>query len=244
VRKGEDTLASRLTRRSGKGETTGKICVSIVETTHDKAVRAIQEGNRVADLVELRVDYLKNPKLERVPISEKDRFILTCRRKAEGGRYAGNEKSRFGILKEAVELGFGYVDVELESERPLREDLMENRKKTRVILSYHHFRTTPSQKELQKVTDDMIRLGADVAKVVTFAQIWEDNLRVLSLIPYAKEKGQNIVAFCMGENGKMSRIFAPWFGSAWTYAALSKAKASAPGQLTVREMKNLWEMLP
>ena len=236
-------MASRLTRRSGKSEVHGNICVSIIETTHEKAARAIQEGNRVADLIELRLDFLKNPKLEKLPIDEKDRFIITCRRKAEGGRYAGNEKNRFGILKEALDLGIGFVDVELESERPLLEDLMENRKKTRMILSYHNFRTTLSQNKLQRITDDMIQLGADVAKVVTMARAWEDNFPVLSLIPYAREKKQEIVAFCMGEEGKMSRIFAPWLGSAWTYAALSKAKTSAPGQLTVREMKDFWEML-
>jgi 3-dehydroquinate dehydratase type I len=243
ARKEEGILASGLKRRSGRSEAPVKICVSVVETNHDKAARAIQEGSRVADLVELRVDYLKNPKLERLPIRQREGLILTCRSKAEGGRYPGSEKSRFEILKEAAEMGIGYLDVEWGSERPLLEDLTKNRKKTRMILSYHDFMKTPSRKELEKITDDVIQLGADVIKVVTFAVNWEDNLPVLSLIPYARERGQKIVAFCMGEKGKMSRIFAPWLGSAWTYAALNKAKTSAPGQLTVRGMKELWEML-
>ncbi len=236
-------MASSLKRRSGRGEAPGKICVSIVETTHGRAARAIQEGARVADLVELRADYLKNPEPERLLIGEKERLILTCRTKAEGGRYAGIEKSRFGILKKAVEMGAGYLDVEWRSEKPLLEDLIKNRKKTRMILSYHNFLETPPWKELKKMMDDMILLRPDVVKVVTFAENLEDNLPVLSLVPYARKRGQKIVAFCMGGKGKMSRIFAPWFGSAWSYAALSKGKTSAPGQLTVQEMKNLWEML-
>ena len=89
----------------------------------------------------------------------------------------------------------------------------------------------------------MMGWGAEVVKIVTFARSFEDNLKILSLIPYAREREQEIVAFCMGEKGKMSRIFAPLMGAAWTYASLNRQKASAPGQLTAREMKEIWERL-
>jgi 3-dehydroquinate dehydratase type I len=75
------------------------------------------------------------------------------------------------------------------------------------------------------------------------ARSWEDNLKVLTLIPYALEKKQKIVALCMGEKGKMSRIFAPLMGAAWTYASLTRDRASAPGQLTAGELKEIWRRL-
>lgn len=71
----------------------------------------------------------------------------------------------------------------------------------------------------------------------------DDNLKVLALIPYAIKRGQAIVTFCMGEKGKMSRIFSPLMGAAWTYASLGRRRASAPGQLTVKEMREIWERL-
>jgi 3-dehydroquinate dehydratase type I len=89
----------------------------------------------------------------------------------------------------------------------------------------------------------MMGWGAEVVKIVSFARSFEDNLKVLSLIPYARERKQKIVAFCMGEKGKMSRIFAPLMGAAWTYASLKRQKASAPGQLTALELKRIWERL-
>jgi 3-dehydroquinate dehydratase-1 len=89
----------------------------------------------------------------------------------------------------------------------------------------------------------MERWGADVVKIVTFAQSWEDNLNVLSLIPYARERGQKITAFCMGENGKMSRVMTPLLGAAWTYASLNTDKVCAPGQIPIREMREVWEAL-
>ncbi len=89
----------------------------------------------------------------------------------------------------------------------------------------------------------MIRFGADAVKIVTYAKFFEDNLNVLSLIPFARKQGQKILSFAMGEKGRMSRIFAPFLGAAWTYAALEKKKTSAPGQLTVQEMKSIWEYM-
>jgi 3-dehydroquinate dehydratase-1 len=113
----------------------------------------------------------------------------------------------------------------------------------KLILSFHDFQGTPSSRDLQKLCDRMIRAGADVVKIATYARSWEDNLRLLSLIPYAKKRNQRILAICMGEHGKMSRVFAPFMGMEWTYASLGNGRASAPGQLTVHEMKELWRRM-
>jgi 3-dehydroquinate dehydratase type I len=79
--------------------------------------------------------------------------------------------------------------------------------------------------------------------MVSMAQQPEDNLRLLSLIPRAKARGREIIAFCMGPAGKWSRVVAPLMGSFLTFAPLTKKGASAPGQLTVNEVKRLWNML-
>ncbi len=56
--------------------------------------------------------------------------------------------------------------------------------------------------------------------------------------PAPSKKGQAITAFCMGEEGKISRIMAPLLGSAITYASLDREEASAPGQLTIHELRD------
>jgi 3-dehydroquinate dehydratase-1 len=209
----------------------------------EKALRAVEEGNRLADLIELRVDYLRNAALEKLLKAGEKPLIVTNRPRAEGGRYRGDEKSRLAILRQAAALGAAFVDVEMHTERsPLRE-LIKNKNGTRLVLSSHDFQRTPSGGELRKLLDRMIRQGADVAKIVTFARSWEDNLKVLALMPYARRRRQAIVTFCMGEKGKMSRIFSPLMGAAWTYASLSRKQASAPGQLTIQEMREIWERL-
>ena len=146
-------------------------------------------------------------------------------------------------MEEAIDLGAEFVDVEFEAKRSWLRDFIANKKGTRIILSSHDFQGTPSLKELRKLCGRMTRWGADIVKIVTFARSWEDNLLILSLIPYARKRGQEIVAVCMGERGKMSRIFAPLMGAAWTYVALNKNRTSAPGQLTIQELKKIWEKL-
>ena len=221
----------------------GEVCIPIVETTVEKALIAIQEVYRWADLIELRADYLRRGKLAPLVENREKPIIVTNRRKGEGGKYKGGERKRLRVLQEAMDLGADYIDVELATERSSLQGLIRNKGGTQVILSFHDFRRTPSLKELQKLFDQMVRLGADVIKIASFASSWEDNLSVLSLIPFAKARKQEIVAFCMGEKGKLSRIFSPFLGAAWTYASLNKVKASAPGQMTVKEMKEIWETL-
>jgi 3-dehydroquinate dehydratase type I len=136
-----------------------------------------------------------------------------------------------------------FIDVELGTKRSLLNGLIRNKKETKVILSFHDFRKTPPQQELEKMCDRMIQFGVDIVKIVTFARSLEDNLNTLSLIPYARKRKQEIVAFCMGEKGRMSRIFAPMMGAGWAYASLNRNRISAPGQLTVTELKEIWERL-
>jgi 3-dehydroquinate dehydratase type I len=209
----------------------------------EKALRAVEEGKHLADLIELRVDYLRGVELEKLLKAGEKPLIVTNRPRAEGGRYRGDEKRRLAILRQAADLGAAFVDVEMRTERSSLRELIKNKKDTRMILSSHDFQRTPSGGELRRLLDRMIRHGADVAKIATFARSWDDNLKVLTLIPYARKRNQAIVTFCMGEKGKMSRIFSPLMGAAWTYASLSRRRSSAPGQLTIQEMREIWERL-
>ncbi len=230
-------------RQSWSAESRRKICVPICERTREGVIRAIPEASRMADLIELRVDYLKEPDLRAFLAKGGKPFIVTNRKKDEGGRYNGEETNRLRILREAVDLGTDYVDVEMSTEKSLLEGLLGNKKKSQVILSFHDFQGTPPERELHRLCDRMSRLAADITKIVTWARSWEDNFRVLSIIRCARKRKQKITAFCMGEKGKISRVLSPLMGGVWTYASMDHKRASAPGQLTVGELKILWEIL-
>ena len=220
------------------------ICIPITETTGEGAIKAVEKASRLAGLIELRMDYLREAGLVEVILKgRKNPFIVTNRRRAEGGMCRVDERTRMEVLEKAIDLGAEFVDVELGTERSLLQRLMADRKRTEIILSFHDFQGTPSQSQLRGLYKRMVRWKPDFIKIATFARSWEDNFRILSLIPYALDRNQKIVTFCMGEKGRMSRIFSPLMGGAWTYASLARNRASAPGQLTALEMTEIWEYL-
>jgi 3-dehydroquinate dehydratase type I len=169
--------------------------------------------------------------------------IATNRPQAEGGRWSGTEKDRRRLLEEALEWGVHALDVEFSTEANWRREFYARRGKTRLILSWHDFAGTPETSKLEEHFHAMLAQEADILKLVTQAQTLEDNLRLLALIPRARAAGQEIIAFCMGPLGKWSRVAAAFLGSFLTFAPFNPKQASAPGQVTVDEMRRIWRML-
>jgi 3-dehydroquinate dehydratase type I len=96
---------------------------------------------------------------------------------------------------------------------------------------------------LQGLVRACIRAGADIVKIVTTARSSADNLSVLSLIPYGRSKGKEMIAFCMGEAGIVSRIAAPALGAYLTFASLRRGAESAPGQIAAAPMRRILRLL-
>ena len=71
------------------------------------------------------------------------------------------------------------------------------------------------------------------------ARRWDDNLRVLELIPEARDMGVEIIAFCTGPLGRMSRLFSLLMGAHMTFTSIEKGQESADGQIPIMEMKEL-----
>ena len=80
-----------------------------------------------------------------------------------------------------------------------------------------------------------MRKFSNVVKIVTVAKNVSDASRLLSL--YSIKSKNKTVAFCMGDQGKFSRILCLHLGSPFTYVSLGKA--IAPGQFSVDEIKSL-----
>jgi 3-dehydroquinate dehydratase type I len=225
-----------------------KICIPIMAGSSDEALAKMEAAFAVADMVELRVDRIRNADLGRLLTGRAKDIIVTNRRIEEGGGFAGKEDERVMPLREAVSLGAGFVDIEAATAPFLIRDLAGRIEKcggrTRLMISHHGMAGTPGEKSLRKKVMECSALGADIIKIATAAGTMEDNLKVLSLIPYARKKGFEIIAFCMGKAGRMSRVMAPLLGSFLTFASLTAGEESAPGQFTAEEMKKILKQFP
>jgi 3-dehydroquinate dehydratase type I len=220
-----------------------RICVPIVEAAVNRARSKYLRAARKGLWAEVRLDYLETPDLKRLFRSHPGPVIATNRLAAEGGRGQGPEGERRRLLEEALDLGADFLDLELAADAAWRRDLWDRKGPAKIILSWHDFTGTPDTESLEAVFQKMLAAPAEVLKLVTLARQPEDNLRVLSLIPRARAAGREIIAFCMGPTGKWSRVVAPLLGSYLTYAPFTKKGASAPGQLTVNELKRAWRAL-
>jgi 3-dehydroquinate dehydratase type I len=221
-----------------------KVCASVTCESF-KSLKQYFRGVEAeeADLFEVRLDYLRegrNPvkirKLTPRPL------IATCRPAYERGKYQGIEEERCHLLMQAAEAGFNYVDLELNTEAV--SSMIERVKETgaKIITSIHDFESTPKLQELKKMHAKAITTGADIVKIVTTAQSYQDNLTTLQLVADVS-RTRKVVSFCMGELGIPSRVLSPLFGSVFTYAAIGKGLEAAPGQLTIVEMREIYNLL-
>ncbi len=220
-----------------------RICVPVAETSLTRARRLYLRAARRGLITEMRLDYLEQPDLPRLFRTRPGPVICTNRLAGEGGRWTGSEAERRRLLEDCLTYGVEFLDLELAAEAAWRREVRERRGRTKIILSWHDFSGTPERSQLEAVLEKMLAEDADILKLVAYARQPEDNLRVLSLIPKARAAGREIIAFCMGPLGKWSRMVAPFLGSYLTFAPFSKKGASAPGQLTVNEIKDLWRTL-
>jgi 3-dehydroquinate dehydratase type I len=104
------------------------------------------------------------------------------------------------------------------------------------IISYHNFTETPDNPTLNNIINRATSMGADCIKIAVTARTPEDCSRVMAL--YSQHS--RIIAFAMGEIGKITRIAAPLLGAPFTFAAPNETSLTAPGQLTATQMENIY----
>ena len=219
------------------------ICIPIAAQTTAAAVERMERATPLADCVELRIDRIPDADLEQLLRARRCPVIVTNRSRQEGGNFAGTEAERVASLKEAAHLGADYVDVEAATNPALKAELRSVLAATKLIVSWHDFSGTPSAEFLRAKLAECMADTPAIVKIVTHADAAADCLRVLELIPRAQQKGQAIAAFCMGSAGKISRVMAPLLGSVFSYAPLEPEGASAPGQLTIHQMREIYRIM-
>ncbi len=219
---------------------TPAVCGSVTGRTIRKMKLGIRQAIKGgADLVELRMDGLRDWSGWKQLLSEDIPVVLTNRPRREGGGFGGEEDARLEILREGVEEGVACIDLEFSTPRGLRDPLVADAKAlgVTVLISHHNFSTTPHPDLLVKTAERILGSGCDIAKLVSFARNSNHALHMLDfLVRSQKAIPVPLIAFAMGDAGKITRFIAPIFGSPWIYAGVGKK--TAPGQFdlaTARE---------
>ncbi|QUC63936.1 type I 3-dehydroquinate dehydratase [Nitrosopumilus sp. K4] len=215
-----------------------KTCVSIAENTPTKLKKTLKIALKKSDYAEIRFDFLKAeqiPKALNMVKAELTRAVCTLRPKTEGGAFEGSEKERISILKLISEYNPFLLDVEyntIKKHKDLEKYLRSS--KTKLLVSWHDFKKTPNSANLKNQLKKMSR-HSSIVKIVTTAKTVDDSTRVLEL--YNKKGKTTLIAFSMGDAGRISRILCLYLGSPYTYVSLGKPVA--PGQFSLDEVKKI-----
>jgi 3-dehydroquinate dehydratase/shikimate dehydrogenase len=224
------------------------ICVPITETNTESFFSAILEASQLADIVELRLDYLsaqdRSSVIARLPALTantacKD-LLLTFRPSEQGGQQDLSLEDRRDFwlnLPPEVIAATRFVDFEFDL-----VDSWNNRSPIpweKVICSWHNFEQTPD--DLLTLYDRLAATPAAVVKIATMANSISDCLKTFELIQYAKSK-KPVIALAMSLAGVSTRILSLASGAMLTFGSLRKGAESAAGQITASDLRNLYRI--
>jgi 3-dehydroquinate dehydratase / shikimate dehydrogenase len=219
--------------------TESKICAVVAAADAQSMWRQLERALRGTATVELRLDWLQSDneigRFLRRLASRRIRatLIATCRRNNAGGRYSGTPAKQLLHLAEALRAGCGWYDLEIETASMCPPELLDVLLgEGRQLLSVHFFRRMPGNPG--RVVRKLERFSPDAVKIAAQCDSLADGLRLLELA----RRRKNMVIMPIGEVATPERILALREGSALTYAPVENA--TAPGQVSLREMKELY----
>ena len=236
------------------------ICTTIQNRNYEQVLAALEE----CEMAEIRLDRCELTAKETDELFTSDvPLVATCRI----NEIASNEASLQDLtpqsreikamqiaekrLIRAIEAGARYVDVELEAQKQMSKRVRQaaHENGTIFIRSYHDFEGTDSLEALKAIVEKCVYHGADMVKIVTTAHSEADVEKVMALYDWCREEKVSgnekigalsdggLIAFCMGDEGRRSRLDCLMHGAPYTYAALSEEEAAAPGQWAAVDMR-------
>ena len=238
------------------GEGKPKVCVPMIGRNID----LLKEEARIlkyidADLIEWRVDFFDDvndiDKVEKA-LSEirkelKDiPLLFTFRNEREGGECSVSGGYYFKLYDYIMKTGeVDIIDIELFSKESEIRELIEKAHGAgvKVIVSNHDFNKTPPKDEIISRLCKMQEIGADLPKIAVMPKSSDDVLTLLEATNTMKQKCSTrpIITISMGNLGVISRLSGELFGSCMTFG--SAKAASAPGQIEVKKLKNILDLL-
>ncbi|MBC6361904.1 type I 3-dehydroquinate dehydratase [Lactobacillus apis] len=233
------------------GEGVPKIAVPNVGSTEEEILTSTKEiAAAKPDLMEWRIDYYAAGIEDTAQLIDTGRrireligelpLLVTFRTKSEGGVCQLEENRYLDLVDQIIVNRLGdAVDIELFHEEKRIESLVSEAKNYNVvvIMSNHDFEKVPAKDVIEFRLKKMANLGADVPKLACMPHNVEDVLTLLEATNEVHNEIENpIITMAMGDIGKVTRIAGQVFGSSLSFGAVGKS--SAPGQLSIEELRN------
>ena len=203
-------------------------CLCIGFESVDKSLEAVKSSQ----MVEYRLDKISFT--GRI----KELFAVDAQTVATYRQLEGvTDDARLDVLKQAIEAGANYVDIEIENSEAYKAELINHARKkgAKVIISYHNFLRTPPVRELEQLLTWVGEYDADIIKIACMVNDKKDVARLL----YLYDSDLNLIVIGMGELGRVTRIASVLLGAPFTFVSYDKDSQTADGQLSADQIEDI-----
>ncbi len=229
----------------------------ICTTIQNKTLEQIYEALEQCEMAEIRLDRCELTAKETDELFTSDvPLVATCRisevaqtepslqdpKLTDQSREIKASQIAERRLIRAIEAGARYVDVEIEAQKQMSKRVRQaaHENGTIFIRSYHDFEGTDSLEALKAIVEKCVYHGADLVKIVTTAHSDADNQKMAELYKWCGDNIENektaaladggLIAFCMGDEGRPSRLDCLRYGAPYTYAALDPQSSGSSAE--------------
>lgn len=221
-----------------------KLVVSVMPKSLEEAQAIDANRYEDADIIEWRADFLPKDEILQVAPAIFEKFagreiLFTLRTRSEGGEIDLSAQEYVQVIKDVTQIYQPeYVDFEYFGNKDVFDQMLDF---PNLVLSYHNFQETPEN--MMEILSELTSLNPRVVKVSVMAHTEQDVLDLMNFTRGFKTLNpeQEYVTISMGKVGKVSRITSDVTGSSWSFASLDVA--SAPGQISLSNMKKIREIL-
>ncbi|HUR98283.1 MAG TPA: shikimate dehydrogenase [Pyrinomonadaceae bacterium] len=221
----------------------GKICVSICADTVSKFIENINKARGQGDLIELRFDCLRKDELNAEDVESLRNtlakivggesyppWITTFRPKSQGGERE---------LSDFERRNFWNVGSETEI-ADLEEDMVDDSWSwlwSERICSFHSFAGVPD--DIESIFRRLVQTQADIIKIAVNVGDATEAIEVWKLLDNSSVR---VIPIAMSEPGKWTRILGLAHGAPITYASLDEGAETAPGQISARDLRDVFRV--
>lgn len=219
------------------------ICIPLKAKNFKKLMKDFHISQKSGDLVEIWFDEipekdLTEKNLEKIFSLKKKPIIYKTTLPAE---QAGAVLTRKGLIKYIKKID--YMDMDIKTPDHLIKTIKKLSPKSKIIISYHNFKSTPKDSELAKIAKKCLEKDADIVKIATFAKTVSDSIRILKFLERQTRLRFPLICLCMGEKGRITRLAGHLFGNYLMYAPLELKKKTAEGQMDIKELTNFQNLI-
>ena len=231
-------------------------CIPMVAVTREALLKEADIcASMNPDIIEWRVDSFElagdaeatsRTLVEMAPLLNGIPIIFTFRIAREGGAKEYTQEERLATIKACLETSYAdVIDIEACNEpefiAAVKETVVANN--SRLIISAHNFKSTPSEEEMIAILEHEQELGADIPKLAVMPQSFDDVLALMRATYRARTGNviQPMITMSMAEVGKISRVIGNLYGSDLSFVV--GQNASAPGQIPMNTARELWTLL-